>query len=234
MEMAQDHDPTTFPPFAVTVDVVIMTVQPPTVEVLLITRDAEPANGLLTLPGGFVAIDEGLVEAAQRKLHHKTGLDIDHAHLEQLATFGDPQRDSRMRTVSVAYLAMVPHRPEPIDGGVWRDVFSLGNHELGFDHHQIIQAGLERAKSKLEYTTLATTFCSPEFTMGELRDVYSTVWGQSLDPGNFHRKVLATKGFVEDTGQLQPQPKGRPARTYTAGEASRLRPPLERLTTDAK
>lgn len=228
MDMTANYDPTTFPPFAVTVDVVIMTVQPPAVEVLLITRDEKPGKGLLTLPGGFVAVDEDLAEAAQRKLRDKTGLDIDHAHLEQLATFGAPKRDPRMRIVSVAYLAMVPHRPDPIDGGVWRDVTSLSADELGFDHHQIIQAGLERAKSKLEYTTLATTFCSPEFTMGELRDIYSTVWGQPLDPGNFHRKVLATKGFVEETGEVQPQPKGRPARTYVAGNASRLRPPLER------
>lgn len=232
--MDPGYDSTTFPPFAVTVDIVIMTVQPPAVEVLLITRDEKPEKGLLTLPGGFVAIEEDLAEAAQRKLHDKTGLDIHHAHLEQLATFGDPKRDPRMRIVSVAYLAMVPHRPDPIDGGVWRDVSSLTANQLGFDHHQIIQAGLERAKAKLEYTTLATTFCSPKFTMGKLRDVYSTVWGQPLDPGNFHRKVLATKGFVEETGEVQPQPKGRPARTYVAGNASRLRPPLERITTETE
>ena len=225
------YDPSDFPPFAVTVDIVILTVRGSQLEVLLVQRDAEPFAGCWALPGGFVGPDQDLLDAAAFKLGDKTGIGIDRSHLEQLATFGAPDRDPRMRIVSVSHLALVP-MPSAVESAgqrtAWVSVDVLGGMQLAFDHPEIIRVGVERARSKLEYTTLATAFCEPDFTIAELRQVYETVWGESLDPPNFHRKVLATAGFVEDTGESKAQAKGRPAKLYRAGEAMQLSPPLQR------
>jgi len=224
-----NYDPSAFPAFAVTVDLVVLTVRPPALEVLLLRRPDAPAKGKWALPGGFVQPDQDLVDAAEFKLADKTGIRVDRAHLEQLQTFGKPKRDPRMRIVSVAYLALVADPPAPeLDNAAWVPIADVGSRTLAFDHADIIDAGIERARAKLEYTTLATSFCGPEFTIAELRSVYEAAWGTSLDAANFHRKVMATDGFVEPTGRTESSGPGRPARTYTAGDAEALQPAIVR------
>ena len=95
----------------------------------------------------------------------------------------------------------------------------------------VIADGVERARSKLEYTTLATAFVDEPFTLGELRRVYEGVWGMPLHEANFRRKVLGTPGFVEPTGTTAPT-DGRPAQLYRRGSAVRLHPPILRPSTD--
>lgn len=235
------YDPHDFPPFAVTVDLVVLTVRPPATEILLVRRGEEPERGSWSLPGGFVGPDQDLLAAAEGKLTNKTGITIDRAHLEQLETFGAPDRDPRMRVVSVTHLAMVSEPDAPAtDEAAWHNVTALGGTAFGgtafegtalaFDHAEIVAAGLERARAKLEYTTLATSFCGAEFTIGELRSVYEAVWGVGLDPANFHRKVMATDGFVQPTGRTESVGRGRPARTYVAGGATELYPPIARTS----
>lgn len=219
------------PPFGVAVDLVVLTVIDGALGALLIERGEEPFVGELALPGGFVHIDEGLDEAAARELAEETG--VRGAHLEQLATYGDPDRDPRMRVVSVAYLAMVPEPPSPMAGtdaaaAAWRPVRDLSAAQLAFDHHKILEDGIERARGKLEYTTLATAFCPPEFTIAELREVYEAIWGEPLDPRNFSRKVLSSDGFVVATQATTTRGGGRPARLYRSGPATELTPPIRR------
>ena len=223
------YDPSEFPAFAVTVDLVVLTVRPPALEVLLLRRPEAPAKGKWALPGGFVKPDQDLVDAAEFKLADKTGIIVDRAHLEQLQTFGKPKRDPRMRIVSVSYLAMVADPPAAeLDNASWIPVDDVKTKSLAFDHADILAAGVERARSKLEYTTLGTSFCGAEFTMAELRSVYEAAWGTHLDAANFHRKVMATNGFVEPTGRTESSGPGRPARTYTAGDADALHPAIVR------
>jgi 8-oxo-dGTP diphosphatase len=219
------------PPFGVAVDLVVLTVIDGVLQALLIERGEEPFAGELALPGGFVHIDEGLDEAAARELTEETGVRV--AHLEQLATYGDPHRDPRMRVVSVAYLAMVPEPPSPTAGtdataAAWTSVRGLSSKLLAFDHDKILKDGLERARAKLEYTTLATAFCPTRFTIAELREVYEAIWDQRLDPRNFSRKVLSTDDFVLPTNATTTRGGGRPARLYKAGTAIELSPPLRR------
>lgn len=221
-----------YPPFGVAVDLVVLTVIDGALRALLIERGEEPFAGELALPGGFVHIDEGLDEAAARELAEETGVRV--GHLEQLATYGDPDRDSRMRVVSVAYLAMVPEPPSPMAGtdaaaAAWRPVRDLAVEQLAFDHHRILEDGIERARGKLEYTTLATAFCPPEFTIAELREVYEAIWAEPLDPRNFSRKVLSSDGFVVATQATTTRGGGRPARLYRSGPATELTPPIRRL-----
>ncbi|MCF2525681.1 NUDIX hydrolase [Yinghuangia soli] len=225
--------------------------------VLTIRRGAMPYEGRRALPGGFVraAENEDLDQAAVRELAEETGLAahgggesgalaaaplLSRLHLEQLGTYGTPGRDPRMRVVSVAYLAFAPDLPEATAGGDaaaahWVPVAELDPGRdpegLAFDHARILADGLERARAKLEYTSLATAFAGPEFTVTELREVYEAVWGEPLHAGNFHRKVLSVPGFLEDTDTTTARGGargGRRARLYRAGGARLLHPALLR------
>ncbi|MFC3518946.1 NUDIX domain-containing protein [Streptomonospora nanhaiensis] len=222
-------------PAAVTVDLVILTVREGALHVLLIERGNEPFRGSPALPGGYVRPWEGLDETALRELREETGLDGRRLHLEQLRSYGAPDRDPRGRTVTVAYLALGPDLPVPVAGtdahaARWVPVArALGEgFGLAFDHAAILADGVERARSQLEYTTAATAFCTEPFTMSELRGVYEVVWGISLDPSNFRRKVTRTAGFVVPTGERRAMESGRPAALYRRGPARDLYPPLLR------
>lgn len=218
---------------AVAVDLVIFTIRAEALHVLLVRRSIPPYRGRWALPGGFVLAGEDLAAAAERELVEETGIVRSAGHLEQLATYGAPGRDPRGRVVAVAHLAFLPDAERPQAGtdaaeSEWRPVDGLPR--LAFDHTTILADGLERARSKLEYSTLATAFVPETFTLSELRAVYEAVWGAPLDAGNFRRKVLATDDFVvEVKGSLaSPSGRGRPAQRYRAGGASTLHPPLLR------
>lgn len=218
-----------------TVDLVILTVRDATLQILLVERGNEPFAGELSLPGGFMREGEALDAAARRELAEETNLDSGRLHLEQLSTYADPDRDPRGRIVTVAYLAIAPDLPTPVAGtdatdATWKPVEPLlaAGGPRAFDHNQIVREGLERAREQLEYTTIATAFCSEVFTIADLRRVYEVVWGVTLDPGNFSRKVTNTEGFVQPTGTKRTSDTGRPAALYQPGGAGGLYPPMLR------
>ncbi|WP_405425777.1 NUDIX hydrolase [Streptomyces erythrochromogenes] len=240
MSGAEDpgYDPYGFEPFAVTVDLAVFTVRGGALHVLLIRRGQEPYAGSWALPGGFVLPRESAETAARRELAEETGLPehvVAALHLEQLRTYSEPDRDPRMRVVSVAFTALVPDLPEPAaEGGgdaAQARWLPLGEvPALAFDHAVILADARERVRSKLEYTCLASAFCPPEFTLGELLSVYETVWDTVLDRPNFRRKVLTTPGFVEPVpgAARLTGGRGKPAALYRAGPATALHPPLLR------
>lgn len=215
-----------------TVDLVILTVREDLLQVLTVQRANQPFRGQAALPGGFLRADEEVFEAAQRELTEETGLDGTALHLEQLAVYGAPRRDPRGRVVSVAYLAIAPDLPVPTAGSdassaSWAPVHSVSD-TLAFDHNQILRDAVERARARLEFTTLATAFCGQAFTIGDLRNVYEVVWNTPLDPRNFSRKVMQTEGFILPTGEKRAPGSGRPATLYRRGPAESLNPPLLR------
>lgn len=219
------------------VDLVILTVRENALQILVIERGNQPFRGQLALPGGFLRAGEDLRDAAVRELNEETALDGAALHLEQLATYGAPDRDPRGRVVSVAYLAIAPDLPIPTAGSDarsarWAPVETVRG-ALAFDHDQILADGIEQARSRLELTTLATAFCGPTFTIGDLRRVYEVVWNMPLDPRNFSRKVMHTAGFVQPTGGKRMPETGRPAALYRRGPAEALNPPLLRNGTGA-
>jgi len=221
-----------YPIFSVTVDVVCLTVRDDAFQVLLVERGEEPFAGRLAFPGGFVGIDEDLAAAAQRELEEETGIEAP-TFLDQLRTYGTPGRDPRGRTVTVAHLAIAPDLPDAVGGSDaaaadWHPVEPLLRTpgKLAFDHGTILGDAVERARSRLEWTPLAADFVGPEFTIAELRRVYEVIWGITLDPANFHRKVTRARGFVEETGRNADSGRGRPAQLYRRGSAERVHPPL--------
>lgn len=223
-----------YPIFAVAVDLVVLTIRDGVFSVLLVRRGGDTHAGEWALPGGFVGEREGLVDAAYRELKEETGVGGERVHLEQLATYGHPDRDPRQRVVSVAHIAVGSGMPEDLVGGSdavdarWWSVDEALAADLAFDHHQILTDGVERARSKIEYTNLALSFCEPRFTLPELQRVYEAIWGRELDTRNFVRKVTRTRGFVRETGEEQRGARGRPAKVYVAGGETSLVPPMTR------
>lgn len=226
-----------FPPdIWLTVDLVILTMRASQLHVLLVERGVEPFLGAQALPGGFLCDEhEEILAAAYRELREEANLDGAELHLEELGVYGAVGRDPRNRVVSVAFLAIAPGLPEPVAGtdaagAAWIPVDDVlkGRADLAFDHREIFAAGLERARAKLEYSSLATAFCSESFTISELQAVYEAVWDVDLDQRNFYRKVQAVPGFIEPVASDRRITKGRPARLFKAGPRSVLYPPLVR------
>lgn len=226
-----DDDPWEPPSVLLAVDLVILTLRGSRLHVLLVERGIEPFQGAFALPGGFLRDhDEGIEVAARRELSEEAGL-VDVPHLEPLGVYGEPGRDPRGRVVSVAYLAIAPRLPEPVAGtdaagARWEPVSTAV--ELAFDHRQILTDGVERARSKLEHSSLATAFCGETFTISELQQVYEAVWGVQLDPRNFYRKVQKAQGFIVADGPTRRTQNGRPARLFRAGPVQVLYPPMVR------
>jgi 8-oxo-dGTP diphosphatase len=137
--------------------------------------------------------------------------------LEQLYTFGDPNRDPRTRVISVAYYALVASdRLEPRAGTDATDVrwWSMSSlpAELAFDHRDVLSYALTRLRYKIEYTAVAFELLPEEFTLAELQTAYEIILGEELDKANF-RKKLARTDVVEATG-LYRETGGRPAELY--------------------
>ena len=230
-----DYDPSQFPAFAVTVDVVILTMAEGELHVLLVSRGEAPFQGMWAIPGGFKRPTETLDEAALRELREETGVDGT-TLLTQFGAYGDPGRDPRMNVVTVAYLAVVRDVGRIVGGSdaaaaaLVRVADVLGGRvELAFDHLRIVQDAVERVRVELELGGLATAFVGPTFTLAELRAVYEAVWGVQLDGANFRRRV-AEGGWVVPTGErAQPGPAGgRPAELYRAGDAWERGGPIHR------
>ena len=189
------YDAGDYPTFAVTVDVVIMSVVDGRLMVLLVRRQADPYEGAWALPGGFKHPDESLDAAAVRELREETGVDAP-KHLAQFGTYGDPGRDPRGNVVTVGYLAVTPEvgrieaGTDADDARLWpvADVLD-GPLELAFDHERILSDAVRRAGDELEGSDLATAFLGPTFTLSDLQSVYEAIWDDELDTANFRRSL---------------------------------------------
>ena len=220
-----NYDPSKFPAFAVTVDMVILTMLDNRLHVLLVRRGVAPFEGMWAIPGGFKRPNETLDEAARRELAEETGVDSA-SLLTQFGAYGDPGRDPRMNVVTVAYLAVL-REVAGIVAGTDAAAASLipvsdalnGKVELAFDHSRIVRDAVERVRLDLELTGIATAFVGPTFTMAELRAVYEAIWGVQLDAANFRRSVVTEDRWVIPTGRrARPgSTGGKPAELFRAG-----------------
>ncbi len=177
----------------VAVDTVLFAIDQARVKAYLVCLRWGPSAGKWAFPGGLVRDGEMLDEAARRELRESTGLED--CYLEQLCSFGDPNRDPKAHVVSVAYLALIDrtcavHSCSPkYSNGQWFEVGHLP--ELAYDHAEIAAYAVRRLKSKLEYTNIACNLLPPSFTFAQLEELYGIVLGRVLDRRNFRRRILA-------------------------------------------
>ena len=201
---------------AVTVDLVVLTISDGDLKVLLLRRLAEPFAGEWSLPGGLVRLTESLEDAARRVLNEKTG--IPGIYLEQLYTFGNPDRDPRGRVITVAYYALVPIDVVPVlqAGRAERDI---GWHsvrpkeDIAFDHEDIVERVLTRLQNKLDYTPVGVELLPVRFTLSELQGVYEIILGREVDKRNFRKKIRGKDWLVRAEGVRRDGPH-RPAQLY--------------------
>ncbi len=204
------------PRHVIAVDVVLFTIQGGTLKVLLVRRQRAPYRGAWALPGGIVESEESVDAAALRELQEETN--IDSVYLEQLYTFGEPNRDPRGRVITVAYYALVNWQQfqlkarQRVAEASWFSVKPLP--ELAFDHRRIVDYALERLRSKSNYTTVGFQLLAREFTLTELQRSYEIILGQRLDKRNFRRKMLQL-GVLKGTASFKADGRQRPARLYT-------------------
>lgn len=196
---------------SVTVDVALFTIREGSLQVLMTRRKEHPYQGKLALPGVFVGMAETLDEAAARALRQKTGLQD--VYMEQLYTWGQLDRDPRMRVISVSYYALVPEADlHPEEGADFYPAEEIAEAaDIAFDHSQIVAYGRERIRNKVSYTDIAFSLVGEEFTLPELQRVYEILLGQMLYKANF-RKKIADK--IAETDKMTSGTQHRPSRIY--------------------
>ena len=187
-------------------------------QVLLINRDKTPDKGLLSLPGGFVDITEGIYDNVRRKLTTKTGI-VGDFYVEQLYTWGGLNRDSRGRIISVSYVGLCNEETyketnKNLDY-VWLNVYEVlaGVYgKLAFDHQEIIEYALNRLVNKVEYTDIVFNLLPTEFTVGECKAVYELILQREVL--NFKRKISE---YIQPLNKLRKieGKQFRPAELYT-------------------
>jgi 8-oxo-dGTP diphosphatase len=200
---------------AVTVDVVVFTIRDGKLKLLLVRRAGKPYRGKWALPGGFVQMKEDLEEAARRELEEETG--VSGVFLEQLYTFGRPDRDPRERVITVAYYALIPSEKLQIRAASDAEAvgwFALDDlPDLAFDHAEIVAMAHQRLVAKLDYSTIAFAFMPEKFTLTELQEVYEIIRREAIDKRNFRKWILGL-GQIAETKEERRGGVRRPARLY--------------------
>jgi ADP-ribose pyrophosphatase YjhB (NUDIX family) len=204
-----------FPHPAVTADIVIFTIRDRKLKILLVRRAGEPYRGAWALPGGFVEPNEALDQAAARELEEETG--VTGVFLEQLYTFGEPNRDPRERVVTVAYYALIPSdrlRLQAADDAEAVGWFAMDDlPTLAFDHADIVAMAHKRLVAKLDYSTIAFAFMPAKFTLTALQEVYEIIRQEAIDKRNFRKWALSLKQ-IQETKEKRRVGIHRPAKLY--------------------
>lgn len=179
----------------------------------LVRRTRSPHQGAWALPGGWVGIQESLSDAAARTLDETTGLRP--SYLEQLYTFGHPDRTRDGRVISITYSALVrsDEAAQAVESENVRWFVTDQLPDLAFDHDKIIEYALWRLRNKVEYADVAFYFLGDTFSLSQLREVYEVILQRRLDPANFRRRVEAT-GTIVPTSQHLTGGRHRPPRLY--------------------
>src|SRR5262245_47834995 len=199
----------------ITVDLVMFTVNEDQLKVLLLKRAEPPFSGSWSLPGGFLFTGESLEAAARRVLQEKTG--VEHVYLEQLYTFGKPDRDPRTRVITVAYFALIPwsNLAQPESKKVadlkWSSVDQIP--KLAFDHKEILQSAVQRLRAKVTYSNIVYGLMTEHFRLSELQRMYEIILNDKLDKRNFRKRMLAS-GLLQETGKKHLNGAHRPAMLY--------------------
>ena len=187
------------------------------VSVLLIQRKYEPFKNGWAIPGGFVLEHESLETAVKRELQEETGIEVN--YLEQLYTFGEPKRDPRQRVIAVAYFGLVKtsqyqqlKASTDAENAKWFSIKKLP--ALAFDHKQILNAAIDRLRTKIRYQPIGFELLDKKFPFSDVEKLYAALLDKEINRRNFSKKILSF-GFLEETGELlKTEAKGRPGKMY--------------------
>ncbi|MBS7563277.1 NUDIX hydrolase [Mucilaginibacter sp. Bleaf8] len=200
--------------------------------VLLIKRKIDPFQNTWALPGGLVNDDETLEEAVQRELKEETGVSIN--YLEQLYSFGNPNRDPRNRVISITYYGLVKpdafdiHAATDASDVAWFNIKHLP--PLAFDHKEIITVAHTRLKGKMQYEPVGFELLDEKFPFSELEKLYMAVLDRPIDRRNFKKKITRF-GFLEETTEKQALTgAGRPGNLYRFNEVKYFQLKKEGIT----
>jgi len=189
-------------------------------QVLLIKRNIEPFKNFWALPGGLVKNEETLETAVERELSEETGVSIN--YLEQLYTFGEPDRDPRNRVITVSYFGLV--KPSNFDIEADTDASEVRWFNIkeipppAFDHKNILDFALDRLRGKITYEPIGFELLDKKFPFSDLQKLYEVLLDTTLDRRNFKKKILSY-GFVEETKDKQKmEGSGRPGYLYKFNE----------------
>lgn len=197
------------------VDAVVFGYEEGNISVLLIKRKYEPFKGEWAIPGGFVGNEESLEEAVERELHEETGIKIN--YLEQLYTFGKPNRDPRSRVVSVAYFGLVRPNAFKIFASTdaeqvqWFNINELP--KLSFDHKEILKVAIERLQGKITYEPIGFELLDKKFPFSDLEKLYTTLLGRDIDRRNFRKKMVGLN-VLDELDEKVSKGSGRPANLF--------------------
>ena len=230
----ETYRPGDFPRPSVAVDLVVLTIEDCDLRLLTVQRNEHPFKGKWALPGGFLRVGpsrteqgEGIDDAAKRELHEETGLPEGSVFLEQLGAFGAPNRDPRMRVVSVAYFALVRPTLAPLvrpGGDVrkvrWQSVSDREPAGLAFDHDTIVSSALRRVRDEIDRSHIAFELVPDTFTIQQLRAVHEVVKGTPIDPGNFRKRFLR---MIDD--EILEQARGKRLTASKPAQVYRFRAP---------
>jgi len=239
-EFLASYDASLYPHPSVSVDVALFTVDEGKLKALLIRREQHPEQGKWCLPGTFVGANESLTQAADRGMESKTG--VSGIFLEQLYTFGDPNRDPRTRVITVAYYALVEsgklkkqlrqhERIQLVELTVpWKGEAggrvgaANGNKKLSiaFDHADILGLVVQRLRGKLDYAPIGFELLPKKFTLRQLQEIHEGILGTSKNKDSFRRRLLAT-GLIAATGEYEKSVGHRPAELYRFKPKTRKR-----------
>ncbi|MCE7993696.1 MAG: NUDIX hydrolase [Roseivirga sp.] len=187
------------------------------VSVLLIKRKYEPFQGQWAIPGGFVKDEESLEAAVERELKEETGVKIN--YLEQLYTFGEPDRDPRKRILAVAYFGLVKSAQfeklkasTDAEEAEWFNIKKLP--KLAFDHKKVLRIAIERLRSKIKYQPIGFELLDKKFPFSDLEHLYTTLLDRPIDRRNFKKKISHLKILDELPEKAKSKGAGRPGNLF--------------------
>lgn len=216
-EYLKNYNANKYEKLSVTVDILIFTISDNKLKVRLVKRDKPPFDKMLSIPGTFVKPDESLDEAVKRVLKDKAG--FENIYFEQLYSFGEVDRDPRMRIISISYISILSEKKllEVMDKDtIDKEFYSVDEMleekmELAFDHKKIIEYAKKRLADDVEKTDIAFEFVPEKFTLPFLQKVHEILLGHSIYKANFRKKVSVK---VEETEEYTSGDAFRPSKYY--------------------
>lgn len=202
--------------YVVSVDCVIFAYVNQAIYIPLLMRGVEPFIDCWSLPGGPILPHESPQEACLRKLQEDIGLKV--GHLEQLYTFGAPDRDPRKRAFSISHFALIEEQASPLVWGAdtrtaqWFHLDKLPENAWAFDHQRIVESAIQRLRGKLSYEPIGLSLLPDEFSMPELMTIYEVILGRELDRRNFYKKIKSTDLLIPT--KTMPSKRGKPSQLY--------------------